>query len=251
MFKTKKLFRVYFSPLISLSIFFGLNALVLILYFQKTNDFTNTYLLAAQAGITIVSAGAGIFIPLQINRNLDKEKDRRTLAFTLGLILHELIYNEFLVKNISDNFSLEEALSYTGKDFISANRVLKSKIETLAEYSKMLTSSSFISSQSSGTIKTFPTDNLLNDVIAAYDSLKDIQTEIATIFGNTRKNINLIKDESIISFSNEDEEMIKKDLRIQIKRSQKRVKETKNKVSVATNTIDSELTKLGVKLDTE
>ena len=236
--RLKKFYRVYSFPLIFLAFLTEIIISIILWYLSKTNDYKSSLLLAAQAGVTMVGVGAGIFIPFLINRNWGKEQERRTLAFALGLIWHEQQYNKYIVNNALKNLDIKAVLNMTGKDFVLALKVLHSKLNSVYDGLKILSLDSFTSAQSSGAIKTINNDDLLNSIIEGYESVKDVEFEILRLFGNLRKDKAMLIDAGIIAFSSSDEEFIKKNIQSELELTKKRLDKYNVSIDGCLNNVD-------------
>lgn len=106
--KFDKFLRVWYGPILILIVFIAFGIYTIQIYLNIGGSSDEARKLAAEAAITLLATFVGIFVPLQLNRNWDSEKDRRTLAFTLGLFWHELLYNEYLLKEILGNLKIEQ-----------------------------------------------------------------------------------------------------------------------------------------------
>jgi len=238
-----KLLRIYLIPTIIFAFCVALSILSLRIFLKLSGKASETSKLAVEASVTFLAAFAGIFIPILINRNLDKESDRRTRAFTLGLIWHENLYNKYLLEEINGHLKeLDEILTWTGARFAQGLHPFKSKVEGINHLAETLHNNSFVASQSSGAIKTLDDDKLFNEIIELYQTLQDVQVKIGMLRGNAIKNSELIQIFRTQIFQANVEAKIKTMLK-------KDIEGTKAKVATALKVINTTIKNLGIALD--
>lgn len=240
--------RIYGWPIIIYLAIFLFLELLIVFYFNITVDGIKTKDLFFSAIVTLLTTSSGIFVPLLINRNWQKSDDRRTLGFSLGLVWHELLYNDYVLKEIEGNLDLDEIYSFTGITFPPALHSYKARVDTLILIGNILHSDSFNASQNSGAIKTYNDDELFTSVIEAHQSIKDVILSMHLLQGNATKNSFVLSKTGTIAFDKVSEDKIKELIRKDIENTKKKTISAISKVTTAISQVGSALDKLGIKL---
>lgn len=111
-----KVFRLYWWPFIVFTSTFGIGIVVFSYYFYPSKILGQEALLQVEAIIIILAAFTGIIIPLQITRNQKKERERRVMAFSMGMIWTELRKNKFVIEQVEVSYRFNRLFALTNFD---------------------------------------------------------------------------------------------------------------------------------------
>lgn len=239
-----KLFRIYWWPLVTVVAIIEIGVGIIKYYFYHSNLIGQEPLLQVEAIVTFLATFAGIFVPLQITRNLKKEADRRTLAFTLGILWTELRNNKNVLKQIEKNYQFSKMLNEL-QNFNDLIKMLLGKYQFIHVTTNELQDKSFVASQSSGAITTFDKDDVFNDVSIAYENLNIfIITSLITLEALRMKEY--LIENSPDSLSPAEESLFVDEIESCLKRGYEELLFCLRMTDKAISSVDTRLNELGV-----
>lgn len=139
--------------------------------------------------LALLATGAGIFVPISIQRNLQREDQRKAMLFALTAVWSELRSSKSILINIKKNFKFSDTL-HAPKTEHSIDEKIELIAMKLGSFSPMCNSFCRVAYESmlnSGTMTYLNSDEIYNIVNQTYDDLEDF----CTMYSITLAGINL------------------------------------------------------------
>ena len=236
----KKWLRVYCRPVLFLILIIEVSAFILAYYYHQSGNWNNFLTVSVQALLTLLATFAGIFTPLQIERNLKKEDDRRILKFALSFLSSELRSNLHVLKQLKSNYTFSAILKNVPGD---ENKIfaIENKFRSVEKQLKLVSFESYYAIQNSNAANTIDGDEYYNSIMQTYENLKLLTSAVTVASSDTKLKKFLFsqtfdpltQDEATAALSSVEEQLSQSyaELEFSIKLHKKCIKEIQDKLS--------------------
>jgi hypothetical protein len=210
-----------------------------------SKDLNEFYKLAIESFLALITTSAGIFIPLLINRNWQKEDDRRILAFTISSLWNELRGNMHILEQTKMNFQFSQIQQITIINLMIETILMKFVLIT--KNAQLLNKNSFYAAQNSGSFRKFDDDKSYNLVLYAYENLDLLQSRISIAEGDLYLKRYLSK-QMVDPLTNAEEILARKQISESFDKLYQELNFAINSVTKAVDQLNIKMTQMGLKI---